>query len=190
MRLLNPSRLVERVMGIEPTPSAWKAEVLPLNYTRLNHRCRTARFEGCPEPSAAATSRGHLVEGGGFEPPKAEPSDLQSDPFDRSGTPPSNRARQSSLPPHHGQPQFGTAKAPGAKPPARSVLSRPPHIRPPRAATRPNPAADVVKFRAYRQDPHPCVPVAPPSKPLRYCHDGRYDLWQRIRRPRHRRLSR
>jgi hypothetical protein len=22
------------VMGIEPTPSAWKAEVLPLNYTR------------------------------------------------------------------------------------------------------------------------------------------------------------
>ena len=28
------------------------------------------------------------MEGGGFEPPKAEPSDLQSDPFDRSGTPP------------------------------------------------------------------------------------------------------
>ncbi len=29
-----------------------------------------------------------MVEGGGFEPPKAEPSDLQSDPFDHSGTPP------------------------------------------------------------------------------------------------------
>jgi hypothetical protein len=28
------------------------------------------------------------VEGGGFEPPKAEPADLQSDPFGRSGTPP------------------------------------------------------------------------------------------------------
>jgi hypothetical protein len=28
------------------------------------------------------------VEGGGFEPPKAEPSDLQSDPFGHSGTPP------------------------------------------------------------------------------------------------------
>jgi hypothetical protein len=28
------------------------------------------------------------VEGEGFEPSKAEPSDLQSDPFDRSGTPP------------------------------------------------------------------------------------------------------
>ena len=29
-----------------------------------------------------------LVEGGGFEPPKVEPADLQSDPFGRSGTPP------------------------------------------------------------------------------------------------------
>jgi hypothetical protein len=30
------------------------------------------------------------VEGGGFEPPKAEPADLQSAPFDRSGTPPAD----------------------------------------------------------------------------------------------------
>jgi hypothetical protein len=29
-----------------------------------------------------------MVEGGGFEPPKAEPTDLQSVPFGRSGTPP------------------------------------------------------------------------------------------------------
>ena len=29
------SRDMERVIGIEPTSSAWKAEVLPLNYTRL-----------------------------------------------------------------------------------------------------------------------------------------------------------
>ena len=50
-------------MGIEPTLSAWKAEVLPLNYIRL-------------------------VEGAGFEPAKAVPSDLQSDPFGRSGIPP------------------------------------------------------------------------------------------------------
>ena len=27
---------LERVMGIEPTWSAWKAEVLPLNYTRIS----------------------------------------------------------------------------------------------------------------------------------------------------------
>ena len=29
-----------------------------------------------------------MVEGEGFEPSKAEPTDLQSAPFDRSGTPP------------------------------------------------------------------------------------------------------
>ena len=28
-------RLKERVMGIEPTYPAWKAGVLPLNYTRI-----------------------------------------------------------------------------------------------------------------------------------------------------------
>ena len=59
-------------MGIEPTLSAWKAEVLPLNYTRMF--CNI--FYSI------------MVEGEGFEPSKAEPSDLQSDPFDRSGTPP------------------------------------------------------------------------------------------------------
>ena len=58
-------------MGIEPTLSAWKAEVLPLNYTRFY-----------PD----------MVEGEGFEPSKAVPSDLQSDPFDRSGTPPQKNA--------------------------------------------------------------------------------------------------
>ena len=29
-----PDQKLERAMGIEPTTSAWKAEVLPLNYTR------------------------------------------------------------------------------------------------------------------------------------------------------------
>jgi hypothetical protein len=42
---------MERETGIEPAPSAWKAEVLPLNYSR--------------------DMRNRLVEGGGFEPPKA-----------------------------------------------------------------------------------------------------------------------
>ncbi len=59
---------MERVMGIEPTLSAWKAEVLPLNYTR--------------------SPNSQLVEGVGFEPTKAEPPDLQSGPFNHSGTPP------------------------------------------------------------------------------------------------------
>jgi hypothetical protein len=29
------AHILERVMGIEPTQSAWKADVLPLNYTRI-----------------------------------------------------------------------------------------------------------------------------------------------------------
>ena len=33
-------------------------------------------------------SRVDIMEGGGFEPPKASPTDLQSVPFDHSGTPP------------------------------------------------------------------------------------------------------
>ena len=33
-----------------------------------------------------------MVEGGGFEPPKAEPADLQSAPFDRSGISPHNHS--------------------------------------------------------------------------------------------------
>ena len=35
------ARILERVMGIEPTSSAWKAEVLPLNYTRLTQSFTT-----------------------------------------------------------------------------------------------------------------------------------------------------
>jgi hypothetical protein len=30
-----PLKLLERVMGIEPTLAAWEAAVLPLNYTRI-----------------------------------------------------------------------------------------------------------------------------------------------------------
>jgi hypothetical protein len=69
-------------MGIEPTCSAWKADVLPLNYTRL---CQPSTYTLII-----------LVEGGGFEPPKAEPSDLQSDPFGHSGTPPKMQAAYSA----------------------------------------------------------------------------------------------
>jgi hypothetical protein len=40
---------MERVRGIEPLRSAWKAEVLPLNYTRINlfssKMVGTTRFE-------------------------------------------------------------------------------------------------------------------------------------------------
>ena len=32
-------------MGIEPTSSAWEAEVLPLNYTRINKLIRNLVFQ-------------------------------------------------------------------------------------------------------------------------------------------------
>lgn len=31
---------MERVMGIGPTQSAWKADILPLNYTRIKLKLR------------------------------------------------------------------------------------------------------------------------------------------------------
>ena len=37
-------------MGIEPTSSAWKAEVLPLNYTRLWHFSHL--FVACKNPDS------------------------------------------------------------------------------------------------------------------------------------------
>ena len=39
-------------------------------------------------PESATLCRSKMVVGGGFEPPKALPADLQSAPFGRSGTPP------------------------------------------------------------------------------------------------------
>ena len=43
-----------------------------------------------------ARGKERMVEGEGFEPSKAVPSDLQSDPFDRSGTPPRGAAEEKS----------------------------------------------------------------------------------------------
>ena len=83
--------LVERVMGIEPTPSAWKAEVLPLNYTRLATPNSGFQHSGLTRSKPTAFHSADLVEGEGFEPSKAEPTDLQSVPFDRSGTPPTGK---------------------------------------------------------------------------------------------------
>jgi hypothetical protein len=105
-------------MGIEPTPSAWKAEVLPLNYTRngldlpdsvyststnanrnvlqpINLPVDTTLTSSASERPLSAIVCGHMVEGGGFEPPKAVPADLQSAPFGHSGTPPKHQAAYS-----------------------------------------------------------------------------------------------
>ena len=55
-------------MGIEPTSSAWKAEVLPLNYTRL---VMTPKYSILTTESAVFRVRPLVVEGVGFEPTKA-----------------------------------------------------------------------------------------------------------------------
>ena len=72
---------MERVAGIEPASSAWKAEVLPLNYTRgvgprdlTPQRCSDQRTGlHIPNPKVqrlTPPSVVNMVEGGGFEPPK------------------------------------------------------------------------------------------------------------------------
>ena len=38
---------VERVTGIEPALSAWEADVLPLNYTRVRRKTVPLRNESC-----------------------------------------------------------------------------------------------------------------------------------------------
>ena len=66
-------------MGIEPTSSAWKAEVLPLNYTRA---ILTNAY--CSHQVDSIYTGG----GGWIRTTEAHASDLQSDPFGHSGTPP------------------------------------------------------------------------------------------------------
>ena len=60
------TRAMERVMGIEPTPPAWKAGALPLSYTRI------ATPEARPRPNrprlACLVRDRSMVEGVGFEP--------------------------------------------------------------------------------------------------------------------------
>src|SRR5699024_4304803 len=72
---------MERETGIEPAQSAWKAEVLPLNYSRPAGKpdCLPPILADGILPFARCSCElpyrflriGVLVEGGGFEPPKA-----------------------------------------------------------------------------------------------------------------------
>ena len=55
---------VERVAGIEPAYSAWKADVLPLNYTR--NEPETAVIEGRKPTNSQSKRTAQLVEGGGL----------------------------------------------------------------------------------------------------------------------------
>ena len=112
------ARRMERETGFEPaTPSLEGSCSSQLSYSRprasVEHRSQISCSrifespEGSARPGAAVTAAVRsfelesrtsgalrMVERGGFEPPKAEPADLQSAPFDRFGTSP---VRQSSL---------------------------------------------------------------------------------------------
>jgi hypothetical protein len=69
-----------------PRPSAWKADALATELFPLQEKTYLDSSEA-PRP----LGEGYLfreLEGEGFEPSKAKPADLQSAPFDRSGTPP------------------------------------------------------------------------------------------------------
>jgi hypothetical protein len=115
---------MERVARIELAPTAWKAEVLPLNYTRVFPNPLVHRVPAYPRGSAflllrlpfdlkpsqnsfsnalpffacstcfaltgVAPNGLSVLNGGGgrIRTTEAFASDLQSDPFDRSGTPP------------------------------------------------------------------------------------------------------
>src|SRR5271155_2657624 len=52
--LMLPAKLLERVKGIEPSYSAWKAAALPLSYTRISADQLTRRASGlnryAPDP--------------------------------------------------------------------------------------------------------------------------------------------
>jgi hypothetical protein len=60
-------------MGIEPTLSAWKAEVLPLNYARLFNKFDLSFLEWRGKDSNLR---------------RRKPADLQSAPVGHLGTPP------------------------------------------------------------------------------------------------------
>src|SRR5690349_22334314 len=62
---------------------------LPVLGAGEGNRTLVVSLEGfCSTIELHPPRRFPLVEGEGFEPSKAEPADLQSAPFDRSGTPP------------------------------------------------------------------------------------------------------
>ncbi len=95
---------LEREAGIEPALSAWKAEVLPLNYSRLNKlpgrpkqgqtKIQPAAIAQFLAPHIKATVAAFLLLHFAWwrrldsNQRRRKPTDLQSAPFSHSGTPP------------------------------------------------------------------------------------------------------
>src|SRR6478609_308657 len=73
---------MERETGIEPAQSAWKAEVLPLNYSRAGR------------PLATTTGDAEWWREVDSNHRRREPADLQSAPVGRLGIPPARDIRK------------------------------------------------------------------------------------------------
>ena len=84
---------LERETGIEPAPSAWKAEVLPLNYSRfcgnreLRIENRKSRFDDYRFPILHSRFWWREVDSNHR---RRKPADLQSAPVGRLGIPPNS----------------------------------------------------------------------------------------------------
>jgi hypothetical protein len=80
--------MLERETGIEPASSAWKAGVLPLNYSRPGAPAASARLRS---QDLKLTLKTHVLAWWrrlDSNQRRRKPTDLQSAPFSHSGTPP------------------------------------------------------------------------------------------------------
>jgi hypothetical protein len=81
--------------GSNPPPIAWKAIALPNELLPLVDLQFTIwELLQLLINNSKTVFRKRSVGGGGFEPPKASPTDLQSAPFDHSGTPPTSHCKE------------------------------------------------------------------------------------------------
>src|SRR6185437_3904086 len=76
---------MERETGIEPAPSAWKAEVLPLNYSRTGSVLWRTDYSVALKIDAAKFNWWREVDSNHR---RRKPADLQSAPVGRLGIPP------------------------------------------------------------------------------------------------------
>lgn len=82
-------QVMERETGIEPASLAWKARVLPLNYSRIGQQALRARARKRTR-RIVSTNAFDWWRGLDSNQCRRKPTDLQSAPFSHSGTPPEN----------------------------------------------------------------------------------------------------
>ena len=88
---LTSTQFVERETGIEPASLAWKARVLPLNYSRIDRKSSVKRktLKSCLYKPCHISLKNWWRRLDSNQ-RRRKPTDLQSAPFSHSGTPPQN----------------------------------------------------------------------------------------------------